>query len=65
MKLAFVKELGLEIFSLLGRLTKMNCRNSKNQFLFSTELSKQAQKEKAKELESAGGEWNGGNDYEV
>jgi len=65
MKLAFVKELGLEILSLLGRLTKMNCRNSKNQFLFSTELSKQAQKEKAKELESAGGEWNGGNDYEV
>ncbi len=65
MKNAFVKELGLEVFSLLGRLVKTNCINSKSQYLFSTELSKQAQKEKAKELESAGGEWNGENDYEV
>jgi hypothetical protein len=65
MKLACIKELGLEVFNMLGKLTRINLRNSKGQFLFSTELSKQAKKEKAKELESAGGEWNGENDYEA
>ena len=65
MKLACIKELGLEVFNMLGKLTRINLRNSKGQFLFSTELSKQARKEKAKELESAGGEWNGENDYEA
>lgn len=64
-KLACTKELGLEVFNLLGKLTMSNFRNGKGQFLFSRELSKQAQKEKAKELESAGGEWNGENDYEA
>lgn len=64
MKHAFIKELGFEVFNILGRITKMNHKNSKSQFMFSTELSKQARKKKAKELESAGGEWNG-NDYEV
>jgi len=65
MKLACIKELGLEVFNLLGKLTRANLRNGKGQFLFSTELSKQALIEKAKELESAGGEWNGENDYET
>lgn len=65
MKLACIKEIGLEVFSLLGKLTRSNLRNSKGQFLLNTELSKQAKKEKAKELESAGGEWNGENDYEA
>lgn len=65
MKLACVKELSLEVFKLLGKLTRSNFRNGKGQFQFSRELSKQAQKEKMKELESAGGEWNGENDYEA
>jgi hypothetical protein len=65
MKLAYIKEIGLEIFNLLGKFTRTNLRNSKGQFLLNTELSKQAKKEKAKELESAGGEWNGENDYEA
>lgn len=65
MKIACIKELGLEVFNLLGKLTRANLRSGKGQFLFSTELSKQALIEKAKELESAGGEWNGENDYET
>lgn len=64
MKQACIKDLGLEIFNQLGKLTRLNLRNGKGQFRFSTELSKQAQKEKAKELESAGGDWSRENDYE-
>lgn len=65
MKLACVKEIGLEVFNQLGKYTRTNLSNSKGQFMFSTELSKQAKKDKAKELESAGGEWYGENDYEA
>lgn len=64
MKTAFTKELALDVFNFLSRLTRINHSNPKTK-LFTNELSKQARKEKAKEIESAGGDWNGENDYET
>ena len=64
MKIAFTRELALDVFNMLSRMTSAN-QISHNKRLFTNELSKQAQKEKAKELESAGGDWNGENDYET
>ncbi|MCX7748224.1 MAG: relaxase MobL [Clostridia bacterium] len=60
MKRAYTKELICEVFFFLGKLVESNYdarHNSK--FMFSTELSKQAKKEKAKELaDSSGYEMN-------
>lgn len=64
MKVACVKEIGLEVFNMLGRTVRTNMKTGRGQNVFSTELSKQARKEKAMELESTGGEWNEENNYE-
>lgn len=64
MKIAFTREVALDVFNMLSRMTSANQR-SNNKKHFTNELSKQARKEKAKELESAGGDWNGENDYET
>ena len=64
MKIAFTRELALDVFNMLSRMTSAN-QTSHNKRLFTNELSKQARKEKAKEIESAGGDWNGENDYET
>jgi hypothetical protein len=64
MKIAFTRELVLDVFNMLSRMSSAN-QTSHNKRLFTNELSKQARKEKAKELESAGGDWNGENDYET
>jgi len=62
MKLAFIKELSFGIFEFLGKEFRANQRGRKSRLVFSTELSEQAKKEKAKELESAGG-WDEEHDY--